>query len=385
MKIIFVCHDNDSIKMVYDKVINSEQMFIIVVGDKPIEDDYLIHPKIMVANHYTNNNEDNKKLLTFTAWYLIVNNELFLKEDYLCILEYDIEFDNHLLEQLNETYYKYDIISFQSQDDCFDKDIDVNLLTQYLSQHNLPLLTTWWPTTNHCFRRDLLVEFVNFYYYTYKDMNDETNISFYHERIFSSYTNHLNRYIIQGLKHLGVYSHHCFTSKKYALCYDTKPDYIDQLIFTINSMSPETEIIRCKPSDVNNHILWKPIIIYELLKTMDKRSTLLYLENDSIFSTDYKNIYHNFTFIKSWNAGSKTIDENILKQMIELFNLQEYIVDDNFTLLNTDIILFDNKPQIIHIVKQWLDMCLYFSHKSIDIPNYIDIIFSLLIHIYSKN
>jgi hypothetical protein len=382
MKIIFICHNNESIQFVYDKVKRNDDMYIILVGDKSINDEYLIDEKIIIARNYTNHIEQEKKLLTFTAWYLIIHNQLFIDEDYLCLLEYDVSFDDDFLNKLKESYHKYDIVSFQQTEESFESDIDKNKLTSYLSQHSLQSLKLWWPTTNHCFRRDLLAEFVNFYFYTYKDIEDDNNLPFYHERIFSSYTSSMNRLLIAGLQHHGIYSHHEFTSKKYILCYEN--DNVlktDELITSINIFSNDTEVIRCNKNDIGPTELWKPIIIYEILKSIDGRATLMYVDNNYKFSSNFDYLYKDFTFIKSWNLNQKI---NVTP-IIELYNLQQYNITE-VELLNTNIIIFENKPEVIHIVKQWLDMCIHFSNQSLskNIPNYIDVMFSLLIQIYSK-
>lgn len=381
MKIIFVCHDNASIEMVYDIVINSEQMFIIFVGDKLIKNEYLIHPKIIIAKNYENNIESTKKLLTFTAWYLIVNNRLFFHEDYLCILEYDVMFNHAFLEKLNENYNKYDIVSFQSQNTNFEADVSMTQMTNYLSHHNLPTIETWWPTTNHCIRRDLLVEFVNFYYYTYKDIDDEINLSFYHERIFSCYTKQLNRWILNGLNHLGSYSHRRFHYKTYLLCYDTNKDLTDKLICSINTYNPDMQVIRCNPMDIN-HILWKPIIIYKILDSLEPNESLLYLDNTHKISKEFDDLYLNYSYIKVWNYPNRTLNPIILHEMISIFNVN---VEETIPLLKTDIILFENKPFTIIIVKQWLDICIHFlNDKKYINMEYIDTIFSLLIFMYKN-
>lgn len=84
---VFVCHDQCLIPSTLNKIENSKLIF---VGDKEIDDKLRENKDIIIARDLPNNIEHEKKLLTFTAWYLIVKNNLFLEYDYVCILEYDV-------------------------------------------------------------------------------------------------------------------------------------------------------------------------------------------------------------------------------------------------------------------------------------------------------
>jgi hypothetical protein len=103
--IIFICHDNASIQSVvhYDH-------YIIVVGNNEIDEKYLNVPKIIIARNLKNNIEYEPKLLTFTAWYAITKNNLFLDCKYLCIFEYDVVIKDNFYSKIAQ-HFDVDTIS----------------------------------------------------------------------------------------------------------------------------------------------------------------------------------------------------------------------------------------------------------------------------------
>ena len=76
------------------------------------------------------NIENEKALLTFTAWYAIIKNNLFSNYKYLCILEYDVVLDNNFKNNLTNICktQKYDVISFIPINYGFVRDIKKNIL-----------------------------------------------------------------------------------------------------------------------------------------------------------------------------------------------------------------------------------------------------------------
>jgi hypothetical protein len=377
MKFIFVCHDDNSIRTVLPYLEKYSNVFIIFVGDKSTE--YESNERILIARKFSDNIEHKKKLLTFTAWYLIIQNNLFPDEDSLCILEYDVTFDDTFYQELMNVYHQYDIISFwQISDGSFYNDTNKEVFDKYLKTHNLESITTWWQSTNHCIKRSVLHEFVNFYAFTVDDIQDETNLSFYHERVFSSYTNKNSRYVLNGMKHNGLYSHHYFRFKNYVMCYDDNKEKTDILIEDINKYSPETEVIRFNINDTHGYgLCWKPKMIYELLKNTEPDSTLLYISNNHTFDEKYYEYYFDYSFFKVWKKSNENLNDIA-------FILKHYKMNINPAFIEipiTDLFLFDNKKEILSILTTWIEMCKDFSNTKFRIQNYEDIILGIIIFV----
>jgi hypothetical protein len=195
--IVFICHDNESVS----KVIHYNY-YVIFVGNKEIDQKYLNYSKLIIARNLKHNIESEQKLLTFTAWYAIIKNNLFTEYEYICILEYDVKFEeifeNVLFNECNTNMY--DAYSFRDHYvDAIYTDINVNLLRKYLSRNNInPMFETyisyWGSSSNQCIRRSLLDEFVDFYHKTYRILKckDYNKLSWYHERVFMIYLKNKN-------------------------------------------------------------------------------------------------------------------------------------------------------------------------------------------------
>ena len=210
--IIFVCHDNASIESVLP-----HNHFIMFVGDKEIKNEYRQNPKIIIARDLEDNIEMEWNLLTFTAWYAIIKNNLFIEYKYLCIIEYDVML--HRFEEIlyNECNHDHDIISFfQSNLDGLMTDINYNVCIEYLKLKHLSKenfdLNIWSCSTNHCIKRTIVNDFVNWYYPSclFIKEKDYKKLGYYHERLFAIYCNHkkYSNYIISGIiQHLQLISH----------------------------------------------------------------------------------------------------------------------------------------------------------------------------------
>lgn len=211
--IVFICHDNSSIEHVL-----SHGHYIIFVGDKEIKDEYRNNPNIIIAKELVNNIETEWKLLTFTAWYAIIKNNLFIEYEYICILEYDVilnDFENQLYKTCKKSH---DLISFIASEKKFLKiDINYEVCINYLikngfSEYDYNILNVWASSTNHCIKRPILEDFVNWYYPSclfIKD-HDPKKLGYYHERIFAIYCfnkKYDHCYISNILRHLQLVSH----------------------------------------------------------------------------------------------------------------------------------------------------------------------------------
>lgn len=209
--VVYVCHDNNSL----NKIINNKNSYIIFVGKNEIDEDYKNNDKIIVARDLPFNIEHESKLLTFTAWYAIIKNNLFLEYEYLCILEYDTLLSNNFENNLNSlcAVNKYDVISFiEACKISLYLDINLTILDNFLNLKKIKNeVTNWACTTNHCIRRNILDNFVNWYYpdcFFIKKL-DENKFSFYHERLFMIWLKNKNidYFTMKGLEHGFLNSH----------------------------------------------------------------------------------------------------------------------------------------------------------------------------------
>ena len=217
--IIFVCHDIGSVEFTLKSDKNAH---IIFVGDKSVVYDAILNnPNIIIARNLTHNIEHEKKLLTFTAWYLIVKNNLFSDYDFFTVLEYDVVLDKDFKQNLDNEVVsnEFDVISFNHFMWSFLMNVQLHACEHFLQLKNINFKDVyskinqngWYPTTNQCIKKQVLIDFVNWYYPDYLEIKnkDVQCLSWYHERMFSVFIYHHNLRIkaIPGLKHLSRDSH----------------------------------------------------------------------------------------------------------------------------------------------------------------------------------
>jgi hypothetical protein len=208
--VLLVCHNTDIINSILSDE-KKNNFHILFVGYNPISYELSNHPRIIIARNLPNNIEKEKDLLTFTAWYAIVKNNLYMEYNYICILEYDVQLEDNFESELikNCKLNTFDLISFMFVHYAFFVDVKENVLDfffkkKYISYKNLDSIG-WFPTTNHCLKRDILIKFVDWYYPDCLDIKriDPKKISWYHERIFNSFIYEYN----YNISHLPLLSH----------------------------------------------------------------------------------------------------------------------------------------------------------------------------------
>jgi hypothetical protein len=216
--IVFICHNNNTTHECLNKL---ESSHIIFVGDQPIDNDLRLNPRVTIARELPNNIESEKKLLTFTAWYLVIKNNLFPEYEFLCLLEYDINIDNKFEHNIKDLTIenKHDIISFIMTCGYFLEEINEKVLDEFMvlkgiEEPNKYKHRCWYTSTNHCIRRKVINDFVDWYYpdcYKIKE-KDLAKFSWYHERLFYVYMKFKELLIVRinGVTHLYKNSHKTF-------------------------------------------------------------------------------------------------------------------------------------------------------------------------------
>ena len=126
-------------------------------------------------------------------------------------------FENNLINECKKC--EYNVFSLMPPiTSCFLTDINYDVCIKYLENKsiNYNINNTWHPTTNHCIKREILIDFVDWYFPSYlqiKDL-DYNKLSWYHERFFAVYLNNAQSSIkyLPGLHHTQSNSHSTFNS-----------------------------------------------------------------------------------------------------------------------------------------------------------------------------
>jgi hypothetical protein len=147
--------------------------------------------------------------------YAIIKNNLFSSYKYLCLLEYDVKLPNNFKNNLNLLCNNNIVISFIKFNKYFLCNINEKILKTFLSFKNITININesfyWGATTNHCMTRQILSDFVDWYYPDYLQIktNDLKNLSWYHERLFSLYikSRNIKFDFLNGLIHIQKNSH----------------------------------------------------------------------------------------------------------------------------------------------------------------------------------
>lgn len=215
-KLVFICHSEELVKKLYDTYKNP---IVLFVGSNTL--DQTIYPDVIVVRNLLHNIEYEKSLLTFTAWYAIVKNDLFKDEEHLCILEYDVILSENFKETLSSLLQndrQLDVISFiKDQKSYYNTDINSNVLYDFIESkgEKQQYIKDWYASTNHCLKRTILKDFVDWYYPDYLQIKKahSEKLAFYHERLFYYYIQlkKLKNVYMEGLTHLCNNSHGYYT------------------------------------------------------------------------------------------------------------------------------------------------------------------------------
>lgn len=215
---VFVCHDR---LISLDLLHKYPNCYILYVGT---QNSIVNHPRCIVVRNLENNIEQYNKLLTFTAWYAIVKNDIFKEYEYICVLEYDVVLPSNFISLLNNSIGNADVIHLipllKSGKDI-RLDIMWPVLNEFITGSTKEYVDSsidWYPTTNFCMKRTVISMFVDYYYPRccgYILDKDNANASWYHERIFSYFILHNKLCVESGpvIKHQQSNSHSIFNNK----------------------------------------------------------------------------------------------------------------------------------------------------------------------------
>ena len=212
INIIFICHDEKLVKELYEKY---DKPIVLFVGKNEI--DATRFSNLTIVRNLPYNIEEEKSLLTFTAWYAIIKNDLFKDYEYLCLLEYDVilkpDFQKRLDESVN-TFPNTDLFSFiETNVSIENSDVNPSVMRSFIEKKGFGYkpLHYWFSTTNHCCKRSIISDFVDWYYpdcLSIKESHPE-KLAFYHERVFYLYIEAKGYTVkkVEGLDHIMNNSH----------------------------------------------------------------------------------------------------------------------------------------------------------------------------------
>jgi hypothetical protein len=388
--IIFICHNQETIDSVSHHLIH-DNIYIIAVGNS----EFIKNERIIVAREQPYNIEEEKQLLTLTAWYAIVKNNLFNSYDSYCILEYDCIINDIIWFQDILSKNDFDVISFFKDENSFLVDVDETILYTFLRSKNIYTKyknEIWGCSTNKCIKKEILYDFIDWYYpyCLYFKIGNYYNYSYYHERLFHIYITYYNvghTYILDNrIVHNNLESHsisrylpiYDFDWKFYlnnnidvykSLHYTDKLTQYDAIKHFINFGYKEKRIYKPIPKkyfvlydDETNRYDLNPLI--ESIKKYLKFEIIIFKKSniDSSFLENNKDI---FAFSRGggyWLWKPYIINE-VLKN-IEPGSFLFYI-DSSYKFINNiddiisyvdkkDIIIWKNKPnEPYYLMNQW--------------------------------
>lgn len=216
LEIYIVYHDKASFDLFQEnnKHIDTSKFKFILVGEYDIVSEYVKENHI-VASFLPNNIEKHKSLLTFTAWWALVKNNLINANTYhVGIFEYDVIFQQDIFE-LEEYLDQDSLIGFVPREvkddalylDWLPKFCQLLEPDQLNKAKSVPL---WSASTNIIMPDWFLFAFSTWYINLIPMIIDMPGHSHYHERAVNIFAANCGmKYIFKAeyLEHKGLMSH----------------------------------------------------------------------------------------------------------------------------------------------------------------------------------
>jgi hypothetical protein len=180
------------------------QPHILFVGAKPFH--ATDNPNVVVVRDLPHHIEDKWRLLTFTAWYAVVKNNLYANYENLCLLEYDAHVCTETFSQKVNDAARGTVVGFMKTSAHFFSSVRSDVLLDFLRFKGVDPAPygasyEWMCTTNLCMPRAFLFDFVEWYDYGYIMQHDDANLPYYHERLAAVFTR-VKNYPTNMLAHL---------------------------------------------------------------------------------------------------------------------------------------------------------------------------------------
>jgi len=403
INVIFVAHTMDIVLQLNRQYVNPHILF---VGSKTTYSTE--NTNIIIVRDLPNNIEHEGRLLTFTAWYAVVHNNLYSDSSHLCILEYDVQvvsdtFCDNLKQCVDAGT---DIIGFSYDNTNFLSDITESVLTDYLNMKGIdptPMCSNptfcWLCSTNLCVTTDFLKKFVQWYDYEFIKSRDSGGLPFYHERLVAAFTtaNAFNKHCMDDNVVRTMLGSHSSGRKTTLVLYNdgTHQSNLNNLIESVVAVSPTINISIIRKSEMSKQFctdnkkildepkgggywLWKPYVIVQMMESVNDGDVIIYSDSNK------------YRFIK---PIEELIDEPLTKRDIVVWStkpggdlyyqkqlckksvIEKYfqatekkgVLDNNYneSLYNpytleqawAGLIVVRKNPNTMHIMREWLQMC----------------------------
>jgi hypothetical protein len=297
--------------------------------------------------------------------------------------------------------------------------MNVNVFEDFLRIKNIDHYDTnslWYGSTNHCIKREILENFVNWYYPDcfYFKLYDYPKFSYYHERLFSVYIKlqQYNCYLFapHSVTHFQKCSHRAFeetTETRMMLTYNDESgdydEYFDKLVNSVKTHSDFQSTICCKKEIdpfFQTHYksilketkgggcwLWKPYIILTTMNQLKEGDLLFYIDSKYYFVESFHSLYET-----PMNEKGQDILVWKNKPNEEITYLKNYCKMDVIQKCDANDIVFNQHAECcwagaivlrkteftVNVVKEWLRLCSVYENISdspsllANQPEYID-------------
>lgn len=382
LTVVFVAHTMEIVLNLNRRYIRPHILF---VGNKPFHANP--NPNVVIVRDLPTNIEDQWRLLTFTAWYAVIQNNLYSESEYLCILEYDAHVESETFSKdVFEAAGKVDLVGFLIDDSHFFSDIQPKVLADYLKTKNIdpalyPRLYKWISTTNLCARRSFFKEFVDWYNYGFFVQHDNYNLPYYHERLVAIFADNLKyttRCVENALKHEQMNSHSAVNSVLVLYDDGTHRMALNKLVKSVSMYSPTLRVSYVKKSEMdvefvaaNSRILqsprggglwlWKPYCILATLNAVKDGETVIYLDSKYVFVAPVDKLFQNRDLLVWKNKPTEPSYSHLAycKRSV----LAKYASVDGEQAW-AGLLIVRKCKDTLAIMREWLEMCCVYQDIS---------------------
>jgi len=226
LEVFIVCHDQDIIlkdeetKKFSSKLPCYRYLFVGNSSSSKIEN----NPKVIICNKLPNNIENEKNLVSFTAWYALAKNDITTAK-YVSVIEYDVDlgadFYDKNLDVLSRTngivgYTVFPLLSniYLDAAPCLKESLlkayNINLLEFITEYVNKTGKNSWCSSSNASLSLDHLKLFVDWFMPVAEIIKSDKLGGHVHERTIKIFAilNEIKTYCINGIfVHLQLKSH----------------------------------------------------------------------------------------------------------------------------------------------------------------------------------
>ena len=358
---------------------------ILFVGNKPFYP--TPNPNVVIVRELPDHIEDKWRLLTFTAWYAVVKNNLYPGAEYLCLLEYDARVESETFsKQVFEAAGKADLVGFLIDHLHFFSDIQPQVLAAYLKTKHIdpalyPSLYKWISTTNLCARRSFFKDFVDWYNYEFFVEHDDYNLPYYHERLVTVFADNLKYTTLcveNVLKHEQLNSHSAVNSVMVLYDDGSHRMALNKLVKSISIHSPTLRVSYVKKPEMDADFvaanarilqtprggglwLWKPYCILLMLNSVKDGETVIYLDSKYVFVAPVDKLFQNRDLLVWKNKPTEPSYSHVAycKRSV----LTKYSSRDGEQSW-AGLLVVRKSKQTVAILREWLEMCCVYEDIS---------------------